>query len=195
MIRQIILSHTAFRLVHAAPPESSFTTAGKRSFAASTVLLKPQAGNFTVLCSVFDSFFATSKAVQQLDVLPAPPITEETSVVLKGDIQKASDEGNGDGSSQMVGSIAETMNADATSPDTSSSRMLSEFDKAGFREELMDFVVAADGASSNDPYATKQRVDVVKALSNSPEEQTEGSLDKGSQLIDKCSRALQCNRW
>ena len=161
--------------------ESSYTTAGKRSFAASTTLLKPPEGNFTVVCYVYDSFLAFSKATTTLSVLAAAPIGADSKARLNGDIQKSIDEGNTDGSSQIVTAVSETMNKPA---DGRRLQAADGIDKGAFREELMDFVVSTSGSASADPLATKQQADVVKSLAAKADELNTGTMDKGASLVD-----------
>ena len=99
------------------------------------------------------------------------------------------DEGNTDGSTQIVGSVGSTLNLQTARrrlADDGSGRMLSEggVDRSAFREGLMDFVVQTSGTTSSDPLATKQRAGDVATLGNQPDELSEGTLEKGAGLID-----------
>ena len=65
-------------------------------------------------------------------------------------------------------------------------RALSEsgFDRAAYRESLIDFVVTTGATASVDPLATKQRSAVVETLAANADELTSGTLDKGTVLVN-----------
>ena len=180
---------------------------GKRSYAPSAMLRKPSEGNLTIFCYVYDSYLAVATMVKYLPIKPGSVLNPEATGELLGSIQSTVDEGDVDGSSQLVSSIAATLNKDADrrrrrrmllSATGAQESMMSEEDYAPHhrrlstldegqaseaRENLMDFVVSTGETASNDPLVTKQRAGTVELLVQTTEETSSGLLDKGAELM------------
>ena len=181
--------------------EATTRELGKRSYASSAMLLKPSEGNLTIFCYVYDSYLAVSTFAQSLDILPGNVLDTSATTALLGSIQNTVDEGDVDGSSQLVSNIALTLNKDAArrrrrrlmSDDGgmdydhhSHLRRLTSLDTSeasSTRENLMDFVVSTGSTASTDPLVTKQRAGTVELLVQTTEETSVGLLDKGADMM------------
>jgi hypothetical protein len=164
---------------------------GRRSFAKSALLIKPEAGNFILYCYVYDSFLASATSARELLVLEAAPLTAAATAALTGDVRRQLDEGNPDGGAQLIGAVASTFNAQANTT-SSNMRRLSEAEgglsteaKAATRAALMQTVVQISGSAVNnpDPVKTKQTTMVIGSLMGAPEEQTGEAQDRGLNLL------------
>eukprot|EP00900_Chrysochromulina_parva_P009144 jgi/Chrpa1/18230/Chrysochromulina_OHIO_Genome00005840-RA len=164
---------------------------GRRSFAKSALLIKPEAGNFILYCYVYDSFLASATSARELLVLEAAPLTAAATAALTGDVRRQLDEGNPDGGAQLIGAVASTFNAQANTT-RSNMRRLSEAEgglsteaKAATRAALMQTVVQISGSAVNnpDPVKTKQTTMVIGSLMGAPEEQTGEAQDRGLNLL------------
>ena len=149
------------------------------------------AGSYTLLCFVSDAYLATSRVQLSLEVEPAELDDSKVGELLTSMAQNA-DEGDVGGGTQIAGAMAAALNTQSAPNGTvtagrrlqsSATEEADRVRRQGVRDNIMSFLVDAEGAASLDGLAVKQKAGTVAALASTPSELSESAIDQGAGLI------------
>ncbi|KAL1503534.1 hypothetical protein AB1Y20_012013 [Prymnesium parvum] len=163
--------------------EKYFTAMGQAVIGNTKVWRNPPPGNFTISCKVFDTYNASATVQRNVDIKNVVLDSNKSTAILS-EIQTRFDVGDITGMTQLIDSLASSLNAvrDNGLSDTASQTLVPD-QRAQLRQSLIATLKALPLEGIR-PLAKQQRAAVMQSLLQKPSELTTTALVDASAVVD-----------